>query len=172
MMQVKSLLSNILQTGMPIDEAVTTVNQQIYNNNKENYFVTALIVSINLSTGDISYVNAGHNYPLIKRSNEFFEYFVPQRNIVLGIMDGYKYKRTDSKLNKDDLLFLYTDGVTEAMNPENEQYGDERLKNVLNDIKNNPPEEILKKLNADIADFGKNAEQTDDITTLIFKYNG
>lgn len=87
-------------------------------------------------------------------------------------MDGYKYKRTDSKLNKDDLLFLYTDGVTEAMNPENEQYGDERLKNVLNDIKNNPPEEILKKLNADIADFGKNAEQTDDITTLIFKYNG
>lgn len=59
MMQVKSLLSNILQTGMPIDEAVTTVNQQIYNNNKENYFVTALIVSINLSTGDISYVNAG-----------------------------------------------------------------------------------------------------------------
>jgi sigma-B regulation protein RsbU (phosphoserine phosphatase) len=172
MMQAKSLLANMLQTGMDIEDAVNKVNGQICENNKESYFVTAFIASINLSTGDISFVNCGHNTPLIKRANGEFEYIETKRNIVLGITDGYKYKKTDDKLNKDDLMYLYTDGVTEAMNKTDALYGEEKLKTVLNTSKDAKIEDIIKNVENDVAEFSKDTEQSDDITSLIFKYNG
>ena len=172
MMQTKSLLANMLQTGMPLKEAITKVNRQICENNKENYFITAFIASINLSTGDISFINAGHNTPLVKRANGNFEYFETERNLVLGIMKDYEYKETVSKFNKDDLMFLYTDGVTEAMNEEENLYGEERLINTLNALKENKTEDIIENIEKDIAEFREDTEQSDDITTLIFKYKG
>ena len=172
MMQAKSLFTNTLQTGIPLDEAITKVNQRIYENNKEQYFVTAFIASINLTTGDISFVNAGHSKPLIKRADGEYEYLETENNIVLGIMDGYKYKKTDSKLNKDDLIFLYTDGITEAANEADALYGEERLKTVLNKLKDAKTEDIIPGVEKDVEEFSGNAEQSDDITTLLFKYNG
>lgn len=172
MMQTKSLLANILQTGMPLKEAINKVNRKICENNKENYFITAFIASVNLSTGDISFVNAGHNAPLIKRANGEFEYIETERNLVLGIMNDYEYKETVTKFNKNDLMFLYTDGITEAMNKEEVLYGEEHLINTLNTLKDDKIEDIIENIEKDIADFCEDTEQSDDITTLIFKYKG
>ena len=172
MMQTKSLLANTLQTGMPLKEAINKVNRKICENNKENYFVTAFIASINLSTGEISFINAGHNAPLIKRANGEFEYIETERNLVLGIFEDSEYKETVTKFNKDDLMFLYTDGVTEAMNKEEILYGEERLINTLNALKNNKIEDIIQRIEKNITEFCEGTEQSDDITTLIFKYKG
>ena len=172
MMQTKSLLANILQTGAPLKYAIDEVNRKICENNKENFFITAFIASVNLSTGEASFINAGHNPPLIKRADGGFEYVKTERNLVLGIMGDYEYKATAAKFNKNDLMFLYTDGVTEAMNEEDEFYGEERLANTLNTLKDDKMEDILENLKKDVAGFCKDTEQSDDITTLIFKYKG
>ena len=172
MMEVKSLLKNILKSKVSIEDAITKANHEICENNKQNYFVTLFIAMVNIATGEISFVNAGHNAPLLKRANGGFEYIESDRNIVLGVFKGHEYKKTEDKLEKGDMLFLYTDGVTEAMNEAQELYGEERLQNILNEKSNLNIEEVIKELEKDILKHSQNVEQSDDITTLIFKYNG
>ena len=172
MMQTKALLANTLQTGMSLDYAINRVNRQICENNNENYFITAFFASVNLYTGQVEFINAGHNPPLIKRANGDFEYVETERNIVLGIMDDHEYQKTVTKFEKGDMIFLYTDGVTEALNPKEELFGSERLKNSLNNSKSDELQEIVANVREDIADFVNNDEQSDYITTLIFKYKG
>ncbi|MBQ3311492.1 serine/threonine-protein phosphatase [bacterium] len=172
MMEIKTLTKNIVKTGIPIDQAITKVNHKICKNNKENFFVTMFLASINLKTGNISFVNAGHNPPLLKRTGSEFEYFKINENVVLGIVDDYEYQKKEDKLNKNDLLFLYTDGVTESVNDSNTLYGEENLKNTLNIFRNFQIEEIISNLENNLSEYAQNAEQNDDITTLIFKYNG
>lgn len=172
MMQTKALLANTLQTGMSLEYAINRVNRQICENNNENYFITAFFASVNLFTGQVEFINAGHNPPLIKRANGEFEYIETERNIVLGIMDDHEYQKTVTKFDKGDMIFLYTDGVTEALNPNEELFGVERLRNSLNNSKSNELQEIVASVREDISDFVNDAEQSDDITTLIFKYKG
>lgn len=172
MMQTKALLANTLQTGMSLEYAINRVNRQICENNNENYFITAFFASVNLYTGQAEFINAGHNPPLIKRANGEFEYIETERNIVLGIMDDHEYQKTVTKFDKGDMIFLYTDGVTEALNPNEELFGAERLKNSLNNSKSDELQEIIANVRENISDFVNSAEQSDDITTLIFKYKG
>lgn len=172
MMEVKSVLKNTLKSGVSIDEAISEANREICENNKQNFFATAFIAVVDILTGDISYVNAGHNLPLLKRIDGTFEYLETEQNLVLGIMNGFEYKKTQNKLNKGDMLFLYTDGVTEAMDDNSALYGEERLKNVLNKNSDIKLDEIITELEKDIKIHSQNTEQSDDITTLIFKYNG
>lgn len=171
MMESKTVLKNIIKTGIPLDEAVTKANHEICKNNKQNYFVTVFVTVININTGEITSVNAGHNFPLIKRENGNFDYYKTKANTVLGVIDNFKYKKSDDKLNKNDMMFLYTDGVTESMNDTEDLYGEERLQNILNKCKDNKLEEIIGNLEKDIKEFAHDVEQSDDITTLVFRYN-
>ena len=171
MMEVKSVLKNCIKMSIPLDEAITTANREICEDNKQNFFVTVFAAVINIRTGDISFVNAGHNSPLIKQAGKQFEYYETKRNLVLGIMDDFVYQKTDDKLNKDDLLFLYTDGITEAKNESDNLYGEERLKETLNGFNGLTIEEIIRGIENNVEDYSKNVEQSDDITELIFKYN-
>lgn len=172
MMEVKSVLKNHIKSGIPIDEAITSANKEICENNKQNFFVTVFFAVMDLTTGKISFVNAGHNYPLIKRVNGEFEYYKSENNLPLGIMDGFEYQKTEENLYNGDMIFLYTDGVTEAMNESEKLYGEENLKNTLNNNKNLNIQEVISEVENDVKRHSQNTEQSDDITTLIFRYNG
>ena len=133
-------------------------------------FVTSWAMIIELSTGNVEYVNAGHNPPLASFSGDTFEFIKERPNLVLGAMENTKYVKHCLKLKKGDLIYLYTDGVTEAINSSNEQFGEERLINLLNENVNTGVNDLLKLIKKDIVDFSGEAEQFDDITMLAFEF--
>jgi sigma-B regulation protein RsbU (phosphoserine phosphatase) len=108
---------------------------------------------------------------LICGSNEC-EYLDVKSNFILGITDDYEYQKQSVVLNTDDILFLYTDGVTEAMNSEQEQYSSDRLQSILTEIKNKQVAEIEDSIKKDISKFITENPQSDDLTMLVLKFNG
>lgn len=172
MMQAKTLLRNIIKTGLPLDEAINKVNRKICKNNKYNYFITAFIVKVNLLNGNTSFVNAGHNPSLIKRQGMDYSYLEIDNNIVLGAFNDFSYKKVEDKLSAGDKMFLYTDGVTEAMNSNQELYGEQKLRDILNINKDYELKDVVNAVKQDIKTYAGEEEQSDDITVITFKYNG
>jgi len=171
MMNAKSLLKSNLLSGYPLDIAINKTNNDLCATNKAGMFLTAFIATLNITTGELEYVNAGHNPPAVKLNNEF-EYLKSEVNLVLSAMENYEYKSEKIFLKHENSILIYTDGVTEAQNTKEEFYGEERLLKVLNgkakETKNT--KEIIENIEIDINDFSGGATQFDDITILNLKY--
>ncbi len=127
---------------------------------------------LNLSTGHLDYVNAGHNPPLLRRAGGGYDYLRTRCGFVLAGLEGTRYRCCSLDLSPGDALFLYTDGVTEATNAAQQLYGEERLAAVLNANRELAPEELLPAVRADVEAFVGQAPQFDDITVLGIRYNG
>lgn len=151
---------------------IERVNSLAYERNDEELFVTTWFGRLNLKSGKLSYVNAGHNQPLIKHDSDSFEYLNTRPNLVIGGMKETRYIEHEIDLNAGDMVFLYTDGVTEANDNYNEFYGKDRLKEIINKNRNEKLSDIIKDINNDIEEFCSNNEQFDDTAMLIVKYNG
>jgi len=149
------------------------VNNALAENNEENLFITSFIVIVDLKTGLIEYSNAGHNPPMIKKNDqENFEYLKIRKNFVMGAMPDIRYKKESFTLNPGDYFFLYTDGVTEAMNCEAKQYSEKRLESLLTSTNELTVNHLLKMVSQDIEHFVQDTPASDDITMLAFKYKG
>ena len=172
MMRAKALLKGYAEAGMPLDGAYTQANLQLLENNTTHMFVTAWTGSVNLKTGRLSVVNAGHNPPLIRRKGEGFTYLKTTRGLMLAASKRKSYQQEVIQLQPGDEIFLYTDGVTEATNAHNELYGEERLLRLLNTFGDIPMEEICARVKAHVDAFVGDAPQFDDITMLGFRYMG
>ncbi|MDD6208510.1 MAG: PP2C family protein-serine/threonine phosphatase [Clostridiales bacterium] len=167
MMIAKTLLKNEALSGKTVEEICSNVNQQLCENNDAQLFVTCWMGILTLSTGTLSYVNAGHNPPLICRKGETFEYIRGQHDVALAFFDDSEYHAHDIPIQQGDALFLYTDGVTEAQNEKNELYGEERLREVLNKNIGKLPHEMIPVIKEEIEAYCNGAEQFDDITMLM-----
>jgi len=174
MMTSKTLIKNLAKTGLTPEEIITKTNKQICKTNEQGFFVTVFLCVLELSTGKLICVNAGHNPPLIKQSKGEFEYFACEPNLVVGVMGGIDYTSCETQLNPGDSIFLYTDGITEALNKDKELYGEKRLINTLNLTKgiNISAENILAEVKSDVQSFTNEEPQADDITMLALKYKG
>lgn len=172
MVIAKTLIKDHTQSGKPPEEVFTEVNRQLCEANDENLFVTAWMGVLEISTGKLVYVNAGHNPPVIGRKNGETEFLRSRPGFVLAGLDFTKYRAGSLELMPGDLLYLYTDGVTEAMNTAQELYGEERLKRTLDANVSAAPEEIFKAVKKDLVDFVADAPQFDDITMLAMRYLG
>lgn len=172
MVIAKTLIKDHTQSGKPPEEVFTEVNRQLCEANDENLFVTAWMGVLEISTGKLVYVNAGHNPPVIGRKNGETEFLRSRPGFVLSGLDFTKYRAGSLELMPGDLLYLYTDGVTEAMNTAQELYGEERLKRTLDANVSAAPEEIFKAVKKDLDDFVADAPQFDDITMLAMRYLG
>ena len=172
MVIAKTLIKDHTQSGKPPEEVFTEVNRQLCEANDENLFVTAWMGVLEISTGKLVYVNAGHNPPVIGRKNGETEFLRSRPGFVLAGLDFTKYRAGRLELMPGDLLYLYTDGVTEAMNTAQELYGEERLKRTLDANVSAAPEEIFKAVKKDLDDFVADAPQFDDITMLAMRYLG
>ena len=173
MMTAKTLLRNLTKSNMSLDDVMTMANRQIIATNSQGMFVTVFMCVIELSSGKMTYVNAGHNPPLIKRKDGNFSYLQSTPNLVLGGMDDIIYEEHKDQLEPNDILLLYTDGVTEALNNNKKMYGERHLLELLNntDTSAMAMSDLLPFIRQDIRDFVKDAEQADDITMLAFKLN-
>lgn len=166
MVIAKTLIKNQAQAGLTPEEVFTSVNAQLCENNDAGMFVTAWMGVLQISTGNLIYVNAGHNPPLMKKKDGRFEFLRSRPGFVLAGMEGIRYKQNEIQLDKGDSLYLYTDGVTEATDLENELYGEDRLQKVLNQRVYSTPSSLLSEVKADIDKFVLEAPQFDDITML------
>lgn len=172
MMQSKTLLKSYAESGMSVEEIFTNANEKLCECNDAGMFVTAWMGLLNTKTGLVTFANAGHNPPLIKHADGSFSYLKTRPGFVLAGMEGIRYRKNEYQLEKGDVIYLYTDGVTEAMNTENELYGENRLLEVLNKNAASDTQAICDAVKADVDLFAGEASQFDDITMLCLKYNG
>ena len=170
MMTAKTIIRDLAERGLSVDEIFTMANDKLCENNESGMFVTAWMGKIDLSTGKLSFANAGHNPPVVVHANGECEYLKSRTGFVLAGMEGMKYRANEMTLNKGDRIFLYTDGVTEATDENEALYGEERLLSYIAKNKNLKAEMLLSGLKEDIDLFAGDAPQFDDITMLIFDY--
>ena len=170
MMTAKTILKDLAESGLPVNEIFTKANEKLCENNESGMFVTAWMGILDLTTGAVQFANAGHNPPLLKRANGSFEYLKTRAGFVLAGMEGVRYRVGELTLNPGDRLFLYTDGVPEATNGENILYGEERLLTFMNQNASMEAVALLPALKANIDEFVGQAPQFDDITMLMFDY--
>ena len=170
MMTAKTIIRDLAERGLTVDEIFTLANEKLCENNESGMFVTAWMGKIDLSTGVLSFANAGHNPPVIVHADGKCEYLKSRTGFVLAGMEGMKYRANEMTLKKGDRIFLYTDGVTEATDKNEALYGEERLISYIDKNKGLKAEALLSGLKEDIDLFAGDAPQFDDITMLIFDY--
>ena len=158
------------QPGQSLGDVFTDVNNLLCDSNSEGMFITAFEGVLDLVTGELRYVNAGHEIPYICRKNDNFEPYKVKAGFVLAGMEQMQYKEGSVQLKVGDRLFLYTDGVPEATNANNELYGSERLCHCLNQNKDTTPEVLLQRVKRDVDLFVGEVPQFDDITMLCLEY--
>ena len=169
MMTAKTIIKDLAESGMAVNDIFTKANKKLCENNESGMFVTAWMGILDIPSGKLQFANAGHNPPLLKRKDGSFEYLKTRAGFVLAGMEGVRYRANELTLCSGDRLFLYTDGVTEATNSQNELYGEDRLLEFMN--KNlNLETSLLPKVKKDIDKFVGEAPQFDDITMLTFNY--
>ncbi|MCR5544164.1 MAG: PP2C family protein-serine/threonine phosphatase [Eubacterium sp.] len=172
MMASKILLSDHIKMGKSPAQVLTDVNNAMAVSNDNDMFVTVWLGILELSTGKLTAANAGHEYPAIKTPDGDFELYEDQHDFVVGAMEGLKYKEYEINLKPGSKIFVYTDGVAEAMDTDKRLFGTERMVKALNTFSDNPPKEILTGVRKSVDEFVKEAEQFDDITMLCVEYNG
>ena len=148
------------------------VNKQIGANNQSDMFVTLWLGILEISTGLLSAANAGHEYPCLMHKNRDFILLKDPHGLVLGAMDKTEYRSYEIQLVPGDTVFLYTDGVTEAMNAENEEFGLERMVDALNLELDVPVAKLVDNVRGAVGAFVGDAPQADDITMMVLRYFG
>lgn len=172
MMRSKTAIRSLAGTGRSPSEILERVNEVLCKGNDVNMFVTVWMGIVDLRTGDITCVNAGHEYPVLKRRNGDYELYKDKHCPPIGIVEGARYKEYVLHIDTGDKLFVYTDGVPEAIDTGDEQYGTDRLLRVLNINELVEMQRLLPAVKRDIDRFAKEAEQFDDITMMGFEYFG
>ncbi len=170
MMKSQTLINNITKSNKPLQEVMYIVNNELYERNENCMFVTAFVGVIDLLTGELRYVNAGHLPPMVGDSSGY-HFISPKKNIILGVKKDAHFEEESITLSKGEHIFLYTDGVTEAENESSKFYGFDRLQHVFEKVKDSP-EDNLKKVLKDVKKFVRNNAQSDDITMLELFYSG
>ena len=172
MMASKIILANNAMLGKSPARILSDTNAAICSNNREEMFVTAWLGILEISTGKLTAANAGHEYPAIQRPDGSFELFRDKHGLVIGAFDGVRYKEYEMQLRPGSRLFLYTDGVTEAMDTQGNLFGTERMLDALNRQGRAHPEQILRQVKEEINSYIGGAEQFDDLTMLCLEYKG
>ena len=170
MMTVKTLINNLsLVVSEPAD-LIKFINKKICETNKQGLFVTMFSGIINIETGEITYINCGHNPPLVKTSSNEYKYLECESNIVLGVFEDFDFKVNTAKFDIGDTIVLYTDGITEATNHNDQMYGEDRLLEKVNKFDNDYVDAMALDIRNDVLKYTEKIERSDDLTLLIFKY--
>ena len=172
MMRSKTAIRSLAEGGLQPAAVLERVNEELCEGNDINMFVTVWMGIMDLKTGLMKCVNAGHEYPALMQDEGVFEIFKDKHRPPLGAMEGLTFEEYELQLEPGDVLYVYTDGVPEAINTSEEQYGTDRMLNILSANRDATMAELLTDVKADIESFVGDAEQFDDITMMGFRYNG
>ena len=169
MMRSKTAIRSYAKSGGTPEEIIAKANDALCEGNDAEMFVTVWIGIVDMVTGKMRCANAGHEYPVIKRAGGDYEIIKDEHTLPLAAIPGIKAKPYEVQLHHGDRIFVYTDGVPEAINDAEEQYGTDRLLAVLNSVKDKSVTETLPVVSESIHEFKKEADQFDDITMLGFE---
>ena len=172
MMISKTMIKNRTLTGGTPAEVLAFVNNELYENNKAEMFVTAWLGILDLGSGTLTASNAGHEYPVLRRKGGVYEPIRDPHGLVLAVMGNMQYVDYEISLLPGDMLYIYTDGVTEATNEQDELYSEQRMVEALNRHTEENCEQLLHAMSKELQDFVKEAAQFDDITMLALTYYG
>jgi len=168
----RTLIKTKAVQGLSPDTVLTRVNEDLAVENPSMMFVTLFLGILNIRTGQMEYCNAGHNPPYLLGGGAQPEAVEPTGGLILGVEEDFRYLSKTIRLEKGDALFLYTDGVTEAMNPADELFSEARLEKRLAALKGQPVERIVAGVLDAIDGFVLGAPQADDITMLVLEFHG
>ena len=172
MVIAKTLLKYRSQMGGSPAEILEVVNNQLCEGNDAELFVTVWLAILEISTGKVIEANAGHEHPALCRNGQKWELVIYDHSPALAVMEDMEFEEREFYLKPGDSLYVYTDGVAEATNAENELYGNDRMVDALNQSPDAKPKEILSNIDADVQKFVGEAPQFDDLTMLCLKYYG
>lgn len=150
-------------------DVVSDTNDMLARESFDSMFVTLFYGIYNIHTGEIQYVNAGHNPPYILKADGSVEELPTTNNICMGVIEGFEYKSSTLTLQKGDMLVTFTDGVTEACDPDNKLYGEERLEALLKTLQGASAEGVTTAINEAVKAHANGADQSDDITVMTLK---
>ena len=172
MMRAKAAIRNLATSGNSPADIFSRANDFLCDGNDAEMFVTAWIGIIDLETGEMQCANAGHEYPALSTDGKPYVLFRDRHSMALATMEGIPMRQYSLQLNPGDRIFVYTDGVPEAINEQQEAYGTSRLIGLLNEHLDLTAQELLPLIRGDVSDFAGKAEQFDDITMLEFTWFG
>ena len=172
MMVSRTLIKNRALMGGTPAEILYDVNNSLCEGNAAELFVTVWLGIIDLATGKGMAANAGHEHPVLGDANGEYKLIVYRHSPIVAAMENAKFSEHEFELKKGETLFVYTDGVPEATNPNNELFGTDRMLEALNREPNAEPQKLLENVKSDIDAFVQGREQFDDVTMLALKYNG
>jgi sigma-B regulation protein RsbU (phosphoserine phosphatase) len=168
----KTLVKATAREGITPADILTQVNQELASDNETSMFVTIFCGILNIDNGEVLYANAGHNPPLLVRKGGEVSCLENSGGLVMGAMEGVCYQGERLVLEPGESLFLYTDGVTEAMNAKEEMFSEERLQKELASLHQESIEALVKGVMGKITDFSEGFPQSDDITMMVLRYQG
>lgn len=168
MMNAKALIRGYVEGGMELGEAIENANRKLCNGNDAGMFVTAWVGVLDYVTGHVNFVNAGHNPPLLWQ-NGSWRWLKERSGLPLGLFEGLPYEAHSIDCQIGDQFLLYTDGVTEAMDVNDKQYGEQRLEEFATASYPLHPRELIEAVRRSVAAYAEGAEQSDDITILALE---
>ena len=167
----RTMLKSVALTGVPAGECLRQVNRLISLENTSYMFVTLYYAILNIMTGEFEFSNAGHNLPYLIPAQGEARMLPADNGIVLGIDENYLYRTEKLQLTPGDIIFLYTDGITEAFNQQKQMYTDERLHQCLKLTPRSSPKEIIQRVVEEVTSFAGNEPQSDDLTMMAARYH-
>jgi sigma-B regulation protein RsbU (phosphoserine phosphatase) len=167
-----TLIKTKATKGLSPDKVLSRVNEDLSMDNPSMMFVTVFLGILNIRTGELEYSNGGHNPPYIFHKNGDIEPLEMTNGMALGVVEDFSYQSKKFVLQKGETIFLYTDGVTEAMNEKEELFSEERLKKDINALKDKPIQEVAAGITEKVKAFSQGVPQTDDITMMILRFYG
>lgn len=164
----KTYIKTYATLGLLLAEVASKTNNQLCYKNDQGMFVTAFICVLDLETNEVKFINAGHNRPFVKKADGKFEMISAKVNLVFGMMEDIPYREQSFMLESGDCIYMYTDGVTEAVNPKDELLGDTYTEEVLNKHidKSKDVEQFVDVIFEEVDTFADGAMQADDITMV------
>jgi phosphoserine phosphatase RsbU/P len=168
----RSLFRSVATTLKNPKIIVESMNVAISETNEANMFVTMFVGILNLQNGELYFCNAGHNPPCIMKKDGTVRFMNLDKNLPIGLFKEFQYTVQSTIVEEDEILFLYTDGLTEAENPDKRLYSDDRLIDTLKDKIHLDAETLIRDVLASVEEHVDNAPQSDDLTMLVVKYNG
>ena len=172
MMMVKIMVENCVLAGLGPKQAMEQVNQLTMQNNRESMFVTVWLGILDITSGTLTAVNAGHEYPILKRPGGYYELLKDKHGLAVGAMEGIRYKEYELNLEKGSSIFVYSDGLPEANNSEGKMFGLERTLAALNEDRDAGAEETLKAVKCSVDAFVGQTPRFDDMTMMCLVYHG
>lgn len=161
-----TLLRDAIYRGNKLESIAFNVNNALCVNNDTNMFTTVFIGILNVDNGNLRYVSGGHNPSLLGNRLQGYDYLEQPKGILMGVMEDFSYEVRQASLNPGDTLVLYTDGVTEAENIDQDFFGDETFRELLGSLPDDQPEQLVTELHEAIKSHAGTAPQSDDITVF------